>query len=109
MQDKKTDPTGTWKWSVEPGDQKRVVTLVLKLDGGKLTGTYGSGTTEAKIEDGKIEGDEVSFAVSRVRGDRTFTTQYKGKVSGDAITGSAEFEREGKPEKAEWVAKRERM
>ena len=42
-QDKKHDPTGTWKWETERGGQKRETTLKLKLDGDKLTGTITAG------------------------------------------------------------------
>ena len=35
----KPDPTGTWKWTVTFGQNSREVTLKLKLDGDKLTGT----------------------------------------------------------------------
>ena len=38
-QDKKADPTGTWKWETERNGQKRETVLKLKLDGDKLTGT----------------------------------------------------------------------
>src|SRR5438874_2171474 len=36
--DKKADPTGTWKWTTDFGGQKREQTLKLKLEGDKLTG-----------------------------------------------------------------------
>ena len=36
--DVKNDPTGTWKWEVEIGGQKRAQTLKLELKDGKLTG-----------------------------------------------------------------------
>src|SRR4051794_15692946 len=64
--DKKAgDPTGTWKWTVEFGGQSRDVTLKLKLDGDKLTGTMpGRDGQETKIEDGTYKDGEVSFKVT---------------------------------------------
>ena len=33
--------------------------------------------------------------------------KYSGKVSGDTITGKSESERNGEPQKRDWVAKKE--
>src|SRR6266545_3668939 len=71
-QDKKADPSGTWTWS-QPGRNggpDRKSTLKLKLDGEKVTGTLsapgrGGQTSEVEISDGKLKGDEISFAVTR--------------------------------------------
>ena len=65
--DDKAGPTGTWKWTVERNGQTREVTLKLKADGGKLTGTVTTGkdNTETKIEDGTFKDGTVAFAVTR--------------------------------------------
>lgn len=110
-QDKKGDPTGTWKWTTERGDRKRETVLKLKVEGTKLTGTISGGRrqgkeTETKIEDGKFEGGEVSFTVTREFKDQKFVTQYKAKVEGDSLKGTATSEREGKERKQEFEAKR---
>ena len=105
----KADPTGTWKWSVTFGDQKRDVTLKLKLEGDKLTGSMpGRNNEETKIEDGKFKDGELSFSVTRERNNQKFTTKYKGKVDGDTIKGTQERERDGKSQSSEWEAKREK-
>jgi hypothetical protein len=75
------DVTGTWKGSIETPNGSRDVTMHLKSDGGKLTGTVSGRQGDVEIQDGKIDGDNVSFAF--VRGD--FKMEYKGKVSGDQI------------------------
>jgi hypothetical protein len=106
-QDKKNDPTGTWKWETTFGDQKREQTLKLKLEGDKLTGALvGRKDTETKIEDGKFKDGEVSFTVTRERGDMKFVTKYKAKVDGDTMKGTIESERDGKTNKREFEAKR---
>lgn len=105
----KADPTGTWKWTVTFGDQKRDVTLKLKLEGDKLTGSIpGRNNVETKIEDGKFKDGELSFSVTRERNGQKFTTKYKGKLDGDTIKGTQERERDGKSQSSEWVAKREK-
>jgi hypothetical protein len=108
--DDKAGPTGTWKWTVERGGQKREVTLKIKADGGKLTGTVTTGkdNTETKIEDGTFKDGEVKFHVTRERNGEKFTSKYSGKLSGDTIKGSYETTFGGKEAKREWEAKREK-
>ncbi len=105
----KPDPTGTWKWTVTRNDQKRDVTLKLKLEGDKLTGVMpGRDNAETKIDDGKFKDGEVSFAVTREFNGQKMTTKYKGKLDGDTIKGTTERERDGKAQTSEWEAKREK-
>ena len=62
----KADPTGTWKWSVTFNQQTRDMTLKLKLEGDKLTGTLtGPGGRENPIQDGTFKDGQVSFKVVR--------------------------------------------
>ena len=66
--DDKADPTGTWKWSVTFNNQTRDVTLKLKLEGDKLTGTIsGRNNTETAIEDASFKDGTVAFSVTRER------------------------------------------
>jgi hypothetical protein len=105
--DDKPNPTGTWKWTVEMNGQKRDVTLKLKLDGDKLTGSMpGRNNTETAIDDGKFKDGEVSFSVTRDRMGTKVTTKYTGKIDGDTLKGKMEFERDGKAETREFEAKR---
>ena len=112
-EDKKADPTGTWKWTVEFKDQKREQTLKLKLDGDKLTGTIATGggkgaAKDTKIEDGKFKDGEVSFTVTREFNDMKFTSTYKGKVDGDTMKGTMEAKFGEKDVKQEFEGKREK-
>ena len=113
-QDKKADPTGTWTWS-QPGRNggpERKSTLKLKLEGEKVTGTLtapgrGGESSDVAISEGKLKGDEISFAVTREVGGNKFTAKYNGKISGDSIKGKVETERNGQPQSRDWEAKRE--
>ncbi len=108
--DDKPNPTGTWKWTVMRGDQKREMTLKLKLEGDKLTGAYvGRDGKETPIEDATFKDGEVSFKVTRERDGNKFTVKYNGKVSGDTIKGKTEFERNGETQTRDWEAKREKV
>jgi hypothetical protein len=103
----KPNPTGTWKWTVTNNDQKRDVTLRLKLDGDKLIGALmGRNNQETKIDDATFKDGAVTFSVTRERNGQKMTTKYNGKITGDTLKGKIEFERDGKPESRDWEATR---
>ena len=82
------DVNGKWKAEFNtPDGTPRVNTFTFKVDGGKLTGTVKGATDETPIQDGKVDGDEISFSAQRPFG--AFT--YKGKASGDEIKFKVEF------------------
>jgi hypothetical protein len=83
--------------------------LTLKLDGEKLTGKMaGRNGNDTEIENGKVNGDEVSFDITRERNGNKFTSKYNGKLSGDTITGKIESKnRDGEARSRDWTAKRE--
>ena len=64
----KPNPTGTWKYTADVNGQSIDVTIKLKLEGDKLTGTLSVLDMESKIEDGKYRDGEVSFKVNREAG-----------------------------------------
>jgi hypothetical protein len=87
--DDKPNPTGTWKWTERSDGVTRAMTLRLRLEGDKLTGTtVGRDGREHYIQDAAYQDGEVSFkAVTRVWRGGTITATYTGKVSGDTIKG----------------------
>lgn len=100
-------PTGTWKWT-QGGNNAREVTLKLKQDGDKLTGTITRGTRDTEITDGSYKDGTVSFSVVTERNGNKFTAKYSGKVEGDSIKGKIETERNGQTNSRDWEAKREK-
>lgn len=101
------DATGTWSWTVERNGQSWDVTLKLKQEGDKLSGTMsGRQGSETAIEDAKVSGDEVSFRVVRTFNDRKMVQNFKGKVSGNEIKGTVEGERNGEKTSRDWTARR---
>ena len=78
-----TDVTGTWTGDIStPDGNSFTLTFALKQDGTKLTGTIqGPQGDPLAIDNGKVDGDQVSFTV-------TFngtTISHTGTVSGDVI------------------------
>ncbi len=102
----KPNPTGTWKYTADVNGQSIEVTIKLKLEGDKLTGSVSALDTESKIEDGKYKDGDVSFKVSREVNGNKFTLKYKGKIKGDTFKGQREFERDGETNTRDFEAKR---
>jgi hypothetical protein len=76
------DVTGKWKAEfTTPDGTARVNTFTFKVDGGKLTGTVAGTQDETPIQNGKINGDELSFTAERPFG----SFKYDGKIVGSEI------------------------
>ena len=107
-EDKKADPTGTWKWSMTgQGGQTRESTLTLKMEGDKLTGSLAGRNGDTAIANATLKGDEIYFEVTREFNGNKVTSKYNGKISGDSIKGKIESTRDGQPQSRDWDAKRE--
>jgi hypothetical protein len=103
------DPSGNWKWSFNRQEGQSIdITLSLKAEGEKLTGSIGRNGQTTEIMNGTFKADEVSFTVVRERNGQSITSKYKGKVEGDAIRGKIEFELNGESRSFDWDAKREK-
>ncbi len=105
------DATGAWTWQVEGREGAKVdVTLTLKQEGEKLTGTISMGGRgrPAEISDGTIKGGEFAFNVSRPgrNGGAAMVTKYSGKITGDVIKGKMMRERNGETQTTEFEGKR---
>ncbi len=101
--------TGTWKWSFEiPNGPTLEPSAKLTQDGDKLTGVLIMGDRERPISEGTIKGGEVSFKVVSKRDDRTVTSNYHGKLSGDTIKGKWDSDWSGETVTRDWEAKRAR-
>ncbi|MGA2740321.1 MAG: hypothetical protein ABSG65_23135 [Bryobacteraceae bacterium] len=80
------DISGNWKGTAETANGTVERTFVFKVDGHKLTGeTTSNMFGKSTIEDGKVDGDDVSFSVTvNIQGTEG-KVNYKGKVAGDTI------------------------
>ena len=109
----KVDPSGTWQW-VAPargGNPGRTNTLVLKVEGEKLTGTLTApgrtNNVDIKIDEATLKGDEISFSVTREFNGNKMVAKYSGKVTADTIKGKIEgTNRNGEAQTREWEAKK---
>lgn len=80
------DISGTWKAAVDTPNGPLETVFQFKVDGSKLTGTAANQFSgELPIQDGKLDGDSISFLVTANFNGNDFKLNYKGKVSGDEI------------------------
>jgi hypothetical protein len=80
------DVSGKWKASfTAPDGQTRESIMTLQAEGEKLTGTISGRTGEAKIQEGTVKGDDVTFVVVRNFNGDDIKFNYKGKVTGNKM------------------------
>jgi|SRR5665213_1782418 len=111
--DKTVDPSGTYIWTMpgRNGGADRTNTLVLKLDGDKLTGKLampgrGGKVNETEIADGKVTGADVAFSVVRSYNGNSMTNSYSGTIADGAIKGKISFvTQNGDARSRDWEAK----
>jgi len=80
------DATGKWTAETQGRNGNAMtVTINLKADGDKLTGTVSGRNGDIDISNGKMDGDSVAFDVVREFNGNTMTQHYSGKLDGDTI------------------------
>ena len=88
------DVTGKWiaRSSGQQGDFE--ITLVFKVEGTKVTGTLDNSQMpgEVAINEGKLNGDELSFFIVRKMGETEMKVGWKGKIAGDEIRFTREIQ-----------------
>src|SRR6266568_3356609 len=102
------DISGTWKATAEGPNGSMERTFVFKVDGAKVTGeTTSTMMGKSVINDGKVEGDTVTFTITGKFGDQEVKLNYKGKISGSEIKVTSEMAGGGGGgSPIEWVAKK---
>ena len=102
--------SGNWKSSFKRQDGTAMETpLTLRQEGEKLMGkTTSRNGDEISIQDGKVQGTEVSFRIIRERDGRNITARYRGKIENDrSIKGYVESDWSGEFRRMDWEATRE--
>jgi hypothetical protein len=79
------DVTGKWTAAIETQIGVQNYTYDFKVDAGKLTGTAKSQFGDIKIEQGAVNGDDVTFVENVQYQGQALKITYTGKISGDEI------------------------
>lgn len=115
----KIDPTGTWLWEQRFGGGSSERKVRIWSEDNKLTGVYESpprrgadnrsrGSDEpVPITNLKVDGDKISFDVTRSFGNNEFTTNFVGVISGDEIAGVTAVSFGGQLRESAWMARRD--
>ncbi len=86
------DASGKWAGEIAGGRGNQAVSFTFAASGSTLTGTMTTPRGDAKIEDGKVDGDKITFTISQPgRDGATVKQTYTGNVGADSI----EMTREG--------------
>ncbi len=97
------DITGNWKGTATFGDNALERTFTFKVEGGKLTGETNSQMMgKSVINDGVVDGDNISFTITGNLQGSEMKLTYKGKIQGDAIHLSSDANGNA----IEWVLKK---
>ena len=80
------DVTGKWTAEVPGRNGTQTNTFTLKSSGDKVEGTVTTQRGDTPIADGKLDGDTLTFTISRPgRDGNTMTVKYTGKVKADSL------------------------
>lgn len=99
--------SGNWKATAEGPNGAMERTFSFKVDGDKLTGeTVSSMLGKSVIENGKVNGDEITFTITAKFQDNEMKLTYKGKVTGDTMKLTSQMAGGEGGQAIEWTAKR---
>ena len=97
---------GTWSGEVQGGRGPQQLTLSLKADGGKLTGTQTGGRGgDITIEEGTIAGNTLKFKTKQMGRGGEIVFNWTGTLKGDEIAFTRVAEG-GQGQKQEFTMKR---
>jgi hypothetical protein len=102
--EKKVDVTGTWELTIESPQGTMTASATYKQEGEKLTGTQTGPMGEDKLE-GTVKDGTINYVIHISPNGQDFTITFTGKVDGDKIAGSFDFNGMGS---ANWSAARKK-
>ncbi len=104
-----TNLTGDWIWTIRgPDGNPMDAALVLRQDGNKVSGKFARDESRwLEIENGKIEGNALSWIVKRDRPDGgSMTYEMTGAVEDGKIVGKTKTTMDGNEVVVDWSARR---
>ena len=78
---------GKWNLTVNTPMGAQTSTLEVASSGSSLTGTQGGAQGSQAIENGAVNGDEATWSID-ITSPMPMTLTFKGKVSGDQLSGA---------------------
>jgi hypothetical protein len=81
---------GTWSLSIKTPMGEQKATLSLEQNGAALTGQMSGSMGSVPIENGKAEGDQVSWS-TKITSPMPMTLEFSGKKEGANLAGTVKF------------------
>jgi hypothetical protein len=78
---------GKWEITINSPMGAQKATLDLKADGGTLTGSQQAAQGSGPLENGKVNGNELSWS-AKITSPMPMTLDFTGTVDGDKLSGS---------------------
>ncbi len=105
----KVNIAGTWKVSIGSADAGGLeASLTLQQDGDKISGKLvGADGTETEIAEPTLNGNELTFKITADFGGQPLNATFKGKVEGDDVKGTVDYDLGGQVGTLDVSAKRE--
>lgn len=82
------DVTGNWEITSESPRGIRVIPITFAQEGATVTGSTEMRGSAVEIQDGKIEGNTLTFRIVMSSGERTMEQSYTATVTGDTMEGT---------------------
>jgi Ribosomal protein L11 methyltransferase (PrmA) len=83
---------GVWQWRLDVGEAPVAYELVLQQTFQMLAGNPVVGGKPARIEGGRMRGDEISFMLTAELGGRQVRHEFTGRAAGDVISGKVKLD-----------------
>ncbi|MEM7079415.1 MAG: hypothetical protein AAF513_12375 [Pseudomonadota bacterium] len=81
---------GTWNTTINTPMGAQTGTLTLEVDGGSLTGKMAGAQGEMDIQDGAIEGDNLTWKAD-ITSPMAMTLEFSATVEGDNLNGTVKL------------------
>ena len=97
---------GAWQWQLTVGGKPQLYELVLEQKYQALQGTVRVGGRSIKLQDARLRGDQVSLGFSAEVNGSPVKHEFSGRVTGNAIAGTARFSGSRTQGQSDWSATR---
>jgi len=78
---------GTWRWRSAAGAAATESEAELSQTFQRLEGAMLAGGRPARLEEGRVRGNEIRFILTAEAGGKTLRQEFSGRISGDSISG----------------------
>jgi hypothetical protein len=97
---------GTWQWQLNVGGKPLAYELALEQKFQVISGSVRVGGRSVKLQDARLRGDQISLVFNAEVNGNMVKHEFSGRVTGDAIEGTASFSGSRTQGQSDWSATR---